>query len=127
MAQSSVVNVSEVIDQRPLGRPQITIIVLCGLVALLDGFDLQSIGLAAPSIASALHIPPQRLGGIFSAALAGLMLGAFGLGPVADRIGRKGVLIGCTLLFGIFTVCTAPWRAAKWSALSPPCLPISSL
>jgi len=107
MAQSTLVNVSEVIDQRGLGRPQLMIVVLCGLVALLDGFDLQSIGLAAPSIAASLHIPPQRLGGVFSAALAGLMLGAFGLGPVADRIGRKGVLIGATLLFGVFTVCTA--------------------
>jgi MFS transporter, AAHS family, 4-hydroxybenzoate transporter len=107
MAHASTVNVSELIDRRPLGAAQIRITILCGLVALLDGFDLQSIGLAAPAIASALHIPPQDLGAVFSAALAGLMLGAFGLGPLADRVGRKTVLIGATLLFGVFTVCTA--------------------
>jgi len=103
----ALVNVSELINGRPLGSPQIRIFILCGLVALLDGFDLQSIGLAAPSIAAALHIPPPQLGTVFSAALAGLMVGAFGLGPVADRFGRKAVLVGATLLFGIFTVCTA--------------------
>ena len=107
MANASTVNISEIIDRRPLGAAQIRIVVLCGLVALLDGFDLQSIGLAAPSIAATLHIPPQELGAVFSAALAGLMVGAFALGPVADLIGRKGVLVSATLVFGIFTVCTA--------------------
>ena len=35
------------------------------------------------------------------------MVGAFALGPVADLIGRKGVLVSATLVFGIFTICTA--------------------
>jgi MFS transporter, AAHS family, 4-hydroxybenzoate transporter len=44
---------------------------------------------------------------VFSAALAGLALGAFGLGLLADRVGRKAVLIGATACFGVFTICTA--------------------
>src|SRR3954451_11857662 len=95
--ESVSVNVDDVIDRHPLGGFQFGIIGLCALIALLDGFDLQSIGLAAPSIAAALHIPPPQLGTVFSAALAGLTVGAFGLGPVADRIGRKQVLIAATL------------------------------
>jgi AAHS family 4-hydroxybenzoate transporter-like MFS transporter len=86
---------------------QITIIVLCGLVALLDGFDLLAIGVAAPAMAGPLHIAPNQLGAVFSAALFGLMLGAFGLGPIADRYGRRYVLISATALFGVFTLCTA--------------------
>ena len=100
-------NVSELIDTRPLGAFQVRIVVLCALVALLDGLDLQSIGLAAPGIAADLHIPPASLGAVFSAALAGLALGAFGLGLLADRVGRKAVLIGATVCFGVFTICTA--------------------
>src|SRR5215468_1308706 len=88
MSASSSVNIAELIDRRPLGRMQITIIVLCGLVALLDGFDLLAIGVAAPAMTGPLHIAPNQLGAVFSAALPGLMLGAFGLGPVADRYGR---------------------------------------
>jgi MFS transporter, AAHS family, 4-hydroxybenzoate transporter len=107
MAAVAPFDVSALIDSRPLGALQIRIIVLCTLVALLDGLDLQSIGLAAPGIAADLNIPPPWLSAVFSAALAGLALGAFGFGVLADRIGRKTVLIGATACFGIFTICTA--------------------
>ena len=107
MSESSSVNITELIDRCPPGRLQIRIIVLCGLVALLDGFDLLAIGVAAPAMAGRLHIAPNQIGAVFSAALFGLMLGAFGLGPIADRYGRRCVLIGATATFGIFTFCTA--------------------
>ncbi|MBV9878177.1 MAG: MFS transporter [Verrucomicrobia bacterium] len=107
MSASPPVNIAELIDRRPIGRMQITIIVLCGLVALLDGFDLLAIGVAAPTMAASLHIAPNQLGAVFSAALFGLMLGAFGLGPIADQWGRKCVLISATATFGVFTLCTA--------------------
>ncbi len=107
MAAGPAFNVSDLIDTRPLGALQVRIVILCTLVALLDGLDLQSIGLAAPGIAADLHIPLPRLSAVFSAALAGLALGAFGFGVLADRVGRKAVLIGATACFGIFTICTA--------------------
>jgi MFS transporter, AAHS family, 4-hydroxybenzoate transporter len=107
MQSDAHVNVMELIDSQRVSGPQITIVVLCGLIAVLDGFDLQAIGLAAPAMAAALHIAPRALGSVFSAALAGLAVGAFGLGIAADRIGRKRVLIGSTLCFGVFTLCTA--------------------
>lgn len=107
METETTVDVATLIDTRGIGRSQWMVIVLCGLVALLDGLDLQSIGLAAPIIRQQLNVPPQSLGLIFSAALAGLAIGAFTLGPVADRIGRKGVLIAATICFGCFTIATA--------------------
>ncbi len=101
------VDVQALLEARPVGGRQMTVVVLCGLVALLDGLDLQSIGLAAPSIMGQLHIPPPAFGAVFSAALAGLAIGAFSLGPIADRVGRKRVLIAATLCFGVFTLATA--------------------
>jgi AAHS family 4-hydroxybenzoate transporter-like MFS transporter len=100
-------DVAEWIDKQPLGRFQVRIVALCGAVALLDSLDLQSIGLAAPAMMADLHIPVPALGQVFSAALAGLALGAFGLGLLADRVGRKAVLVGATVCFGVFTLCTA--------------------
>jgi AAHS family 4-hydroxybenzoate transporter-like MFS transporter len=107
MSSGPPFNVSALLDERPVGGFQVRIIVLCALVALLDGMDLQSIGLAASGIVADLHIAPSSLGTVFSAALAGLALGAFGLGLLADRIGRRAVLIGATAWFGIFTIATA--------------------
>jgi MFS transporter, AAHS family, 4-hydroxybenzoate transporter len=107
MSPASSVNITELIGRYPLGPFQIRIIVLCGLVALLEGFDVLAVGAAAPAMAEPLHIAPNQMGFLFSAALFGLMLGAFGLGPIADRYGRRWVLIGATATFGVFTLCTA--------------------
>jgi MFS transporter, AAHS family, 4-hydroxybenzoate transporter len=107
MQVKPTVDVGALIDAQGIGRAQWEVIGLCALVALLDGLDLQSIGLAAPGIGAQLHIAPQSFGMVFSAALAGLALGAFALGPMADRIGRKGVLVASTLCFGSFTLATA--------------------
>ncbi len=101
------IDVTALIDLHPMSPLQIRIVVLCGLTALLDGFDLLAIGVAAPAMADSLRITSALLGTVFSAALLGLMLGAFGLGPVADRIGRRSLLIGATATFGVFTLGTA--------------------
>jgi MFS transporter, AAHS family, 4-hydroxybenzoate transporter len=102
-----VLDVGALIETRLIGPAQWTVIGLCAFVAMLDGLDLQSIGLAAPAMIAQLHIAPQVFGFVFSAALAGLALGAFLLGPLADRVGRKRVLVGATFCFGVFTLATA--------------------
>ena len=106
-SSGNTVEIARIIDSQPYGRAQMLIAALCGLVALLDGFDLQAIGLAAPAIVATMKITPPELGTVFSSALAGLAIGAFFLGPVADRFGRKHVLIATVILFGAATLLTA--------------------
>ncbi len=98
------------LDTGKLSAMQIGAIALCALVALLDGFDTQAIGYAAPRLADDWGIAPKSFGPIFSAGLFGLMAGAFILGPVADKIGRKTVIVGATLVFGVLALSTA-WAA----------------
>ena len=107
LAAAGPLDVAALIDGRGIGPAQWRVIGLCALVAMLDGLDLQSIGLAASAMGADLHIAPKAFGVVFSTALIGLALGAFVLGPLADRIGRKGTLVAATLCFGIFTLCTA--------------------
>jgi AAHS family 3-hydroxyphenylpropionic acid transporter len=79
-------------------------IALCFCVAVLEGFDLQIIGVMAPAIRAAITLTPQQMGWIFSASLIGLALGAAYGGWLADRLGRKPVLIGSVVVLGVFTL-----------------------
>lgn len=100
-------SVSEVMDGRPLGRFQIWTILLCALVIIFDGFDTQSIGILAPSMSETLHIPLKYFGTILSAALFGLLIASLVMGPVADRWGRKWVLVLSVFTFAFFMTLTA--------------------
>jgi AAHS family 4-hydroxybenzoate transporter-like MFS transporter len=103
---SGSVNVGEVIENARLNPVRVAGVVLCAVVALFDGFDLQIIGLAAPSIAATMHILAGALGVVFSAAVAGLALGSLGLAPWADHFGRKNVLVVAVVGFAVFTLVT---------------------
>lgn len=101
------VDVTRVIDQAPLGRFQIGSVTLCGLIAMLDGFDTQSIAFVAPVLADAWQVAPGLFGPIFAAGLIGILCGQFIAGPLSDRYGRRKVILGCTLLFALLTLATA--------------------
>ncbi|BFG73431.1 3-(3-hydroxy-phenyl)propionate transporter MhpT [Paraburkholderia terrae] len=79
---------------------------LCLVVALLEGLDLQSTGVAAPRMAREFHLAVAQLGWAFSIGALGLLPGAAIGGRLADRIGRKRVLMLSVALFGIFSIAT---------------------
>ncbi|MGA9323801.1 MAG: MFS transporter [Xanthobacteraceae bacterium] len=105
-AATREVNVTRLIDDGPLTRFQIGTIICCALVSALDGIDSQSIGVAAPFIADELGVKLADFGPIFSSALVGATIGAASFGPLADRFGRKTLLIAAVLLIGVFTILT---------------------
>ncbi len=89
-------------------------LILCGALLFLDGFDTQAIGYVAPALLQEWGASRAALGPVFSFGLAGLMLGALVAGPIADRVGRKPVLIGCALIFGALTVGCAVAPSLEW-------------
>ncbi|MBK5318292.1 3-(3-hydroxy-phenyl)propionate transporter MhpT [Erwinia sp. TH29] len=90
----------------PSRRTTLTI-ALCFIVALIEGFDLQAAGTAAAGLRQTFALDPKMMGWVFSAGIIGLLPGAFFGGWIADRIGRKKILIGAVLLFGVFSLSTA--------------------
>ncbi|EFP0623600.1 3-(3-hydroxy-phenyl)propionate transporter MhpT [Escherichia coli] len=80
---------------------------LCFLVALMEGLDLQAAGIAAVGIAHAFALDKMQMGWIFSAGILGLLPGALVGGMLADRYGRKRILIASVALFGLFSLATA--------------------
>jgi MFS transporter, AAHS family, 4-hydroxybenzoate transporter len=101
------IDVTRLLDEKRLGSARIMILLVCGLVAVMDGFDVQVIGIAAPSIARSIHVPVKAFGEVFSSTLLGVALGAAMLGTLSDKIGRKPVLVATTAAFGLFSIATA--------------------
>ena len=67
---------------------------LCFLVAVLEGFDIQAMGVAAPRLAPQFGLDASQMGWVFSISNIGLVIGASFGGWLADRTGRKPVLMG---------------------------------
>jgi AAHS family 4-hydroxybenzoate transporter-like MFS transporter len=85
----------------------ILVAVLCGAVLLLEGYDLASIGYAIPSLVDVWHLPPAAFTTVLTSANVGLMAGSLAAGLPGDRVGRKPVLMGAVLAFGVFSCLSA--------------------
>jgi AAHS family 4-hydroxybenzoate transporter-like MFS transporter len=101
------VDALDLIDRHPVTKFQIGVLILCMLVAALDGFDTQAIGYTAPAIAHQIGLPMPQFGQVGSAGLLGAALGALSFGPLADVFGRKWFLIGAMIVFAIFSYLTS--------------------
>ncbi|PAA09600.1 MFS transporter [Pseudomonas fragi] len=108
--QSSVGNCLDVqsfINAQPLSRYQWRVVILCFLIVFLDGLDTAAMGFIAPALSQDWGIDRASLGPVMSAALIGMVFGALGSGPLADRFGRKVVLVSAVLVFGGFSLASA--------------------
>jgi AAHS family 4-hydroxybenzoate transporter-like MFS transporter len=101
------VDVRRLINQGALSGGQIRLIVLCFIVVALDGMDIAIMGFIAPSLKASWNVTNHQLGVVISAALIGLALGAMIAGPLADRFGRRLMIIFSVLFFGLWTLVTA--------------------
>src|SRR3954471_621506 len=93
------INVADVIDRNKLSAFQIGLFVLCGACLIMDGFDVQAVGYVGPAIIQDWKIPPADLGNVFGAANFGILVGSVLFTMLADKIGRRPVLIAATLFF----------------------------
>jgi len=107
MAESPVVQVSQLLDERGITGFHIQLIFWSVLIALFDGYDIAAIALAAPELVKAWGVSRAALGPVLAASLVGILVGSILFGWIGDRFGRKNALIGSLLVFGIFT-----WIAA---------------
>ena len=107
MQQAVRLNIQEIIDQQPFSRYHLRLSVLCALAVSMDGFDAQAMGFVAPALLQQWHITRVALSPILSSGLVGMLAGALLFGPAGDRLGRKRVLVLCTLWFGFGSLLTA--------------------
>lgn len=110
-----VVDVASVLRAQPLGRFQIRIALLCAGVLFLDAFDSTALGYVAPALTELWHLSRGALGPAFASGFLGQLIGAVIAGPVADRIGRKAVLVTAAIEFGVGALLTT--QAGSFEAL----------
>ena len=122
MPPLTALDIRRFIDDRPVSHYQLLVAVMCGLIVFVDGFDAQAMGYVAPALTTAMKISRGVLASVISSGLFGMMIGALISGPLADRIGRKPVLIGCSLIFGVGSLLTATAQSVEslmaWRAIT---------
>lgn len=101
------IRIGEIIDRAKISPYQIAILSMCFIIVLIDGFDTAAIGYIAPSLREEWGLEPRQLSPVFGAGLFGLMVGSLMLGPIADAVGRKRVLLVSILVFGLATLASA--------------------
>ena len=89
------------IQKSPMSGFQWTVVALAVMLNMLDGFDVLAVAFTAKSIRSELGLSAAQIGSLISAGLVGMTAGSLLLGPMADKFGRRPVLIASTALSAI--------------------------
>lgn len=103
----NVLDVHTFLDNRPIGKQQKTVIILGLLILMLDGFDTMMMGFVAPALLADWGIQRSELGPLMMSGIVGLSLGSLIAGPLADRFGRRGVIIAAVMSVGVFCLACA--------------------
>ncbi|MEZ0538328.1 MFS transporter [Fibrella arboris] len=85
---------------------QVSSILVCFLMNVLDGMDVMVISYTAPAIAKAWGVSPADLGLVFSTGLLGMAVGAMFLAAKADTIGRRQMILLSAVLMGSCVLAT---------------------
>jgi MFS transporter, AAHS family, 4-hydroxybenzoate transporter len=95
------------LEGQRIGPLQLRVAILCGFAQMFDGYDINSIGMAAPSLSHAWNVAPAAFATAFVMSNVGVMVGALASGPTGDRLGRKPVILVSLVLLGVFSFATA--------------------
>jgi MFS transporter, AAHS family, 4-hydroxybenzoate transporter len=102
-----VIDVGTLLDSGSWTAYQKALTLLAALAVIFDGFDIQILGFAIPSIMREWHVVRAAFAPVAALGLAGMIAGSAAAGYCGDRFGRRAALIGCVLLFGAATIATA--------------------
>jgi AAHS family 4-hydroxybenzoate transporter-like MFS transporter len=106
-APAATLNLTEFMDNCRVGSLQVRVFALCLASLIMDGFDVQAMGYVAPAMFTEWNVPAPTLGPLLSIGHVGVMIGAMLFSMIADKVGRRPVLVYATLFFAIMTIATA--------------------
>ena len=97
------IDVNSIVDHAKLTPFHFNVVAWCLLIILFDGYDLAINGVTLPLLMNDWGLSAVQAGMLASTALAGMMFGAMIFGSLADKIGRKKVIMICIVLFSGLT------------------------
>jgi AAHS family 4-hydroxybenzoate transporter-like MFS transporter len=107
MAQTTLSAAEAALENQRIGGLQLRVAALCTLVQICDGYDLNSVAWAVPSLIKAWHLPPPMFTTAFLWSSIGILVGALSAGPVGDRFGRRPLLLASLTIFGLASLLSA--------------------
>lgn len=90
---------------------QISAVGICMILNAIDGFDVLAISFAAPALAKEWSLAPGELGILFSSGLVGMTLGSLLIAPLADRIGRRAMILASLIAVTLGMLLSAAARS----------------
>lgn len=97
-------SIDTVLEQPAMGAYRWSLYAVCGLLMALEGYDAYIVANLAPVIAHGLDIPIPSMAFVFTAQAAGMAVGFYTIPMLADRIGRRNIIVAGSTLFGILTL-----------------------
>ena len=98
------IDVADIIDSQKLSLYQYVIALMAWITLFVDGVDTQSLAYVGPAIGRDWQLGRGALGPVFSAGIVGVAFGAIFVGPLADRFGRKRVIVSTVTYVALFSL-----------------------
>jgi AAHS family 4-hydroxybenzoate transporter-like MFS transporter len=107
MADAALSAAEAALETQRVGRLQLRVVALCTLVQTCDGYDLNSVAWAVPSLIHEWHLPAAAFTSAFLWSSGGILVGALCAGPIGDRFGRRPLLLASLTIFGVASLLSA--------------------
>jgi len=107
MAETVLSATEAALENQKIGGLQIRVAALCTLIQICDGYDINAVAWAVPSLTHIWNLPGPAFTTAFLWSSIGILVGALSGGPIGDRVGRKPLLLASVTIFGLASLLSA--------------------
>jgi AAHS family 4-hydroxybenzoate transporter-like MFS transporter len=111
--QERTFDVGDFINHQRIGAVQLMVMVLCATIMLIDGYDVFVMGFVLQPVAQSFGVAPAAITPVFVVQSVAIALGSWIVSPLADRYGRRRLLLASAVLLGLLTLAATQARSVN--------------